>query len=380
MKIAFLAGLSSIHTVRWANAFAERAHEVHVITSPSHSNTSHSLSRDVRVHLLPFPSPFGYYLNAKMLKNILRGIDPNILNVHYASGYGTLGRLSGFHPSILSVWGSDVYDFPYKSCLHKAIVRQNLLAANIVCSTSNAMAQQTHLICPQLVRIEITPFGVDTSDFRPMPEYRDTTFITVGTVKTLAPQYGIDTLLEAFAYAKERLHKNKSVIRLRLMIIGDGPQEKELKGLAQKMNIHDSCMWIGKISHEEVPKYLNQLDIYVALSRSESFGVAVIEASACGLPVVVSDAGGLPEVVLNSKTGLIVKRDSPEEAGEALLSLIKNKKLRNRIACDGQNFVQNHYEWKFCVDLMEKIFFNILSPLNNKFLTSAQERKITEGI
>ena len=63
------------------------------------------------------------------------------------------------------------------------------------------------------------------------------------------------------------------------------------------------------------------MDVYVALSRldSESFGVAIIEASACGIPVIVSDVGVLPEVVKDGETGMIVEKENVQEAGLSII-------------------------------------------------------------
>lgn len=358
MKIALLAGLSSIHTVRWANAFAERGHCVHLITS--HAGGQDPLADGIFVHELRYPAPFGYYLNSWDIQRILSQIKPDVLNVHYASGYGTLARLSGFHPSVLSVWGSDVYDFPNSNWLCKRILRKNLLAADVVCSTSHAMASQTRKICPELKEIHVTPFGIDTEVFYPQPSLRDPRFITIGTVKTLAPKYGIDTLLRGFAIAYSRLLSEEPEIaaKLRLMIVGGGPQERELKDLAVGLGIQERCQWIGRVPHKEVPKYLNRFDIYVALSRLESFGVAVLEASACGLPVIVSNVGGLAEVVINGETGLVVKKEAPEEAGEALIKMIKEPEKFKMIGQSGLEYVQKHYQWQRCVGVLESILYS----------------------
>src|SRR5690606_5953700 len=103
-------------------------------------------------------------------------------------------------PFVLSVWGSDVYGFPYKSPLHRWLVRKNLMAADVVASTSYCMAEQTRSIAPELKEIPITPFGVDMQAYvsaEALAENNDQ--LVIGTVKTMASTYGIDTLIEAFA-------------------------------------------------------------------------------------------------------------------------------------------------------------------------------------
>ena len=338
MKIAFLAPLSSIHIIRWANVFAEHGHEVHVISM--HNLSVDQLHQGVCVHMLPLEAPLGYYLNVWAMKSILKRIKPDVLNAHYASGYGTLARLSGYHPLVLSVWGSDVYDFPYESHIKMSIIQKNLDAADIICSTSEVMKKQTESLLASPKKIFVTPFGIDTTKFTPKKNSSEEVHV-IGTVKTLAPKYGIDTLIKAFAIVANKL-ANKS---LKLVIAGDGPQRTELVILAANLGIADKCEFLGKIPHNKVPEVLHSFDIYVALSESESFGVAILEASSCGLPVVVSDAGGLPEVVENGKTGIVVPRHDTEAASRAILSLISSSEIRFQFGQHGVERVKQLYSW-----------------------------------
>ena len=207
MKIAFLAGYNVIHTVRWVNSLCERGHDVHLLSL--HRKGDKLDPRVKKIHF-PFSPPAGYYLNAPFVRAYLRKIKPDLINAHYASGYGTLGRLSGFHPYILSVWGSDVYDFPNYSARNRKLVMKNLLAADMVCSTSHAMAKVTKELCPDLTDIHITPFGVDTRKFIPDPLPEKVDHITIGTVKRIEGKYGVDILIRAFAIHLSRSSDEKS--------------------------------------------------------------------------------------------------------------------------------------------------------------------------
>lgn len=359
MKLAFLAGQNSIHTVRWANAMVEKS-ELHLITMHQPSDP---IDSRVKIYQLPYKAPHGYFLNRKPLQKLLAKIQPDLLHVHYASGYGTLGRLSNYHPLLLSVWGSDVYDFPATSFLHRALVAANLRQADWVGSTSEVMAKQTESICPDIEHLSITPFGIDVEKFRPEP-MQDKDYITVGTVKKLAPKYGIDILLKAFARAKAIAEPDISA-KLRLIIVGDGKQRRELESLAQQLQIQDVTQFIGAVPHDRVPDYLNQMDIYVAASRldSESFGVAVLEASACGLPVVVSDAGGLPEVVQDGVTGYIAPKENVEATAKAIVKLIEGN--RHSYGKAGRELVLKHYVWQENVELMYEIYVKLLAKESN---------------
>ncbi len=359
MKIVLLSGYNAIHTVRWANSLCERGHEVHLFSLHPRGD---KLDPRVKKVILPFPPPLGYYLNAPFLWYALRRIKPDLINAHYASGYGTLGRLCGFHPFLLSVWGSDVYDFPHYSKRNLKLIVKNLQSAELICSTSHAMARVTKALCPDLREIAVTPFGVDTTKFKPAPSSNKKETITIGTVKKLRNKYGIDILIRSFAAMRESIQKKDLELysRLRLMIVGEGADKETLVELTAKLGVSDVTRFVGAIPYADVPEYLNNIDVYAALSRldSESFGVAIIEASACGLPVVVSDADGPSEVVVHGKTGIIVPRENVEESAMALEKLVMNSGLRTQLGTSGRSHVVDTYDWEKSVDIMENVYKN----------------------
>ena len=355
MNIAILAKRHSIHTTRWANTLAKRNHEVHLISS---TKQGPDLVAGVMYHPLPVPPPTGFFLNARPLRRLLEQLKPVVLNTHFASGYGTLARLSGFHPNVLSVWGSDVYDFPDKSPIHRKLVCSNLRAADWVCSTSHVMAQRTRQLYP-ISCLSVIPFGIDASLFSPQAR-ESSAYLTIGTVKTLAHKYGVDLLIKAFAQLRAELQLEQPDVAtvLRLLVVGGGPDELSLKRLARNLCVEDVTTFVGAVSHQEVPDYLNQLDIYAALSRldSESFGVAILEASACALPVVVSDVGGLPEVVKADETGFVVFREDVDAAAAALKRLALSAALRERMGEAGRRHVLSRYTWEQSVVQLEKVY------------------------
>lgn len=362
LKIALLAGISSIHTTRWANALADRGHDIHLITQHRGGDV---VSSKVKIHYLPFQGNKGYFLNVLFLRKLLRKLKPDLLHAHYASGYGTLGRLSGFHPYVLSVWGSDVYDFPYESPLKMKLLQKNLRGADLIASTSHVMAKQTQKICEGLSKIHATPFGIDTISFKPSKTSKNNDTIIVGTVKKLSFKYGIDTLIQGFAEARTSLMESdeRTASKLRLLIVGGGEDRDSLERLVDSLNISDVAEFTGSVPYASVPEYLNKLDIYVAASRldSESFGVAILEASACALPVIVTDVGGLPEVVEDKITGKIVQRDAPHALAKAIGELIIDEKLRKRMGQAGLQRVLDHYTQEDSVSIMEDVYREVVA-------------------
>lgn len=357
MKIVILGNASSIHVIRWANGLAERGLTVHVISA---HGASEKMSERVNLHELRIKAPFGYVGALFELRKIIKSIRPDVLNAHYATGYGLLARLSGFKPFLLSVWGSDVYLFPRKSFLHKVLLKGNLKAASAVASTSLCMSEAVRGIFDHDA-IFITPFGIDAQEFVPKRLRCGAAPIVIGTVKSLKYEYGIDTLIRAFSLV---LNDVGDEVALCLEITGAGADLQELKALVGELRISDKVIFHGQVPHSKVPEMLARLDIYVALSRSESFGVAILEASACEKPVVVSDADGPVEVTVQGETGFIVKKEDPAAAAEAILNLVRNAELRSSMGRAGRAHVLRNYTWEKSVDLMLNAYATVAAAKN----------------
>ena len=359
-KILFLAAQISIHARRWANAMDEQGYEIHFVTQHS---SSHGMNDSVTVHYLPYQGIKGYFINYFSLRRLINDIKPDLLHASYATGYGTLARLVGFRPYLLSVWGSDVFLFPKKSIFHRWFLKGNLQAADHLCSTSKAMRFEVESICSDLKKVDITPFGVDVNKFLSKGlSQKDKALFTIGTIKTLSHIYGIDTLIIGFSKLVEtmRLENIKQAESLRLLIVGGGPQRAYLESLAENLGVSELVEFTGEIEHSNIAEYYNKLDVFVAVSRSESFGVSVLEASASALPVIVSDVGGLPEVVVHGKTGFIIPADAPEDLASTLAKMIQDMPALKRMGEEGRNFVNTRFSWGHSVEIMKEVYGKLI--------------------
>jgi L-malate glycosyltransferase len=355
MRLLMLAAAGSVHVVRWANGFVEKGLEVHLA---SQHPADPALSPKVQLHSLPHHHGLGYLLNGSKVQRLLAHIRPDVVNAHYASGYGSLARTVKGVPVVLNVWGSDVFEFPDKSPLHRALLLRNLRSATQLVSTSEFMAVRTRSLSTALPPLSVVPFGVGTDLFHPPATPRAGSPVVFGTVKTLAPKYGIDTLIRAFA----RVLADPRCSGCTLQIVGGGPQERELRALAAGLGVQASVEFTGAVPHSTVPQHLRGMDVFVALSRadSETFGVAIVEASATALPVVVSDAGGLPEVVVEGSTGYVVPREDVKAAADRMVELALSTELRRIMGAAGRTRVLDQYGWNTCLDRMIQVFHNVL--------------------
>ena len=191
---------NSAHIEKWCTWFNEHGHETHV------SSFTHGQITGSHVHLIKLGvdtegSDLGkikYMFTGKKIRRIIQQIKPDVINAHYATSYGIAMALSGIKNYVLSVWGSDIYDFPQKSIFHKELLKFSLKRATYLFSTSGAMADEASKYTSK--SFEITPFGVDMEMFHPNKRTKPSSRpFTIGTVKTLSDLYGIDYLIKAAA-------------------------------------------------------------------------------------------------------------------------------------------------------------------------------------
>jgi len=136
----------------------------------------------------------------------------------------------------------------------------------------------------------------------------------IGTVARLVPQKALHILLQGFALYQAQARRST-----RLVLVGAGPLEAELKQLAERLGIQNSLIWAG--FREDIPVVMNALDVFALTSLYEGFGLVLLEAMAAGRAVVASRISAIPEIVLNGETGLLVRAADPGSLPVAFTAL-----------------------------------------------------------
>lgn len=367
MKILIVSDATSVHTQRWVEALKNSGLEIVLYSIVPYSGDFYK-QLEVKCHYFNLFNykrekkgklyPIKRHLEAiKDLKKVIKEEKPQILHSHYLTSYSFIAALSGFHPFVVSAWGSDVYIYPKKSPLHAQMLRFILKMADKILSTSHIMAKETRKYTSR--QIEITPFGVDTSHFRKIEaeavqkeEPQTKRKFTVGSIKTLQSKYGNQYIIKAFA----TIAKNNPEIDCTLELVGKGPDKEKLEKLAGELGIAEKVKFRGFIPNNQLPQEMAKYNVACYMSDSESFGVSAIEAMACECPVVASDADGFTEVIENGVTGIIVPRKDHEAAAAALQKFIDNPQLEKQMGKAARERVCKLYKWEDNVRTMIKIY------------------------
>lgn len=351
MKICLLAPANNPHTQKIALSLRDKGHQIFICTFHN--------SRLPGISVKYFPSvcsclgKLNYLLSVKNIRHFINQINPHIVHAHYVSSYGVVGYLSRFHPLIVSVWGMDIYDAPNNIILHY-LIKRTLNAADRVLSTSHVMKKQTQRFTDRN-DIIVTPFGVNTQRFCKKKISYQRRF-TIGTARILAPKYGIEYLLRAFAQIQQRIPDAQ------LLIAGEGPQKTALQKLARELQLNEKVTFLGFVQPHKMPAFFSNIDIFCmpSISESESFGVAALEAQACGIPVIASDIGGLLETVKNNETGFLVKPKDSSEIAQKAIYLFKNSGKRTEMGEAGIVHVKKQYDWYKNINLIERVYQQLM--------------------
>ncbi len=363
MRILLLGDGGSAHIQKWVISLTQKGLEIGLFSLHHFDDTVYKgfsnitiLNNPIYKNARSVFSKLGYLTKTSLLKKQIAKYKPDILHAHYATSYGLLGTKTNFKPFAISVWGSDVYDFPKNSTLHKNLVKRILSKADIICSTSYCMKDET--LKYTNTTIEIVSFGVDTEIFKPAKEnISGKKEITIGIIKSLEKKYGIDFLIKAFNEVVKKSDKH-----LKLLIVGDGSKKAEYIKLCCGLQIADKVTFTGTVPHNDVIKYHRQIDIFVSLSTldSESFGVSLVEAMACGKPVIVSDVAGFKEVIGNADNGIIVQKNSYKEAADAIYFYLENPSEALRKGVSARSHILQHYDWNKNVEQMIGVYKKLL--------------------
>jgi glycosyltransferase involved in cell wall biosynthesis len=359
MKLCFLANANSIHSYRWIKYFADKGHEIHWI---SLQKNEFGNLKNVKFYLLKqYPTKFlDIILNAIPVKKLIKKIKPDILHAHYAGVNGILAALSGFHPFVLTAWGSDIL-VAGKNFLTKPLIKLALKRADLITCDAEHMKETMMKLGVNPEKIKIIYFGVDTKKFCPGPKDKELikklgieNCPVVISLRNLEPIYDVETLIRAIPFVL------KGIPSVKFIIAGKGSEEEKLKNLAKELRISESVRFVGFIPNDELPKYLRTVDVYVSTSLSDAgISASTAEAMACGLPVIITKTGENEKWVKDGEGGYLIPIKNPEILAKKIIYLIKNEKLTKEFGKVNRTTIEEKNNYYKEMEKMEKLYEEI---------------------
>lgn len=228
----------------------------------------------------------------------------------------------------------------YRDLSHYIALNQELVKGTIDQIIGDYMQRCQHIVVPSesmrcwlaaeygvTERVTVVPTGIDidiyeAADSQAIRRQRgwghDRILISVGR---LVKEKNWSLLLTA---VHEVMQQQNGV---RLVIIGEGDERKNLERYAQELEMADKVEFVGQLAFDQVPAYLKAADLFCFTSLNETQGLVTVEAMAAGLPIVAVDAGGTSDTVTHGKEGLLTV-DDPQALARAITQLLNDETLR----------------------------------------------------
>ncbi len=195
-------------------------------------------------------------------------------------------------------------------------------------------------------KIHWIPSGVDIEAFSPNPSSMLREKLGLGdekiilSIARLHPLKGLHSLVQAYGTVARNFPET------RLVILGKGPQEKELRDMAKQLNIEKKVSFLTEhVPHENISRLYNGADIFAFPSIVEPFGMVNLEAMACGVPTVASNTGGMRDMVLQGRTGFLFTPGDVKGIEIALMAMLGDERKTKEMGTESRKRALE-YDWR----------------------------------
>lgn len=253
-------------------------------------------------------------------------------------------------PYILTALGGDVFAFQNVPGLRS--LKNWVLKYSILCTAnSHDLIKNLRALSPA-TKLKYIPVGVDENFFNENkfdPQLKTDLKITgpfLLAVGRFAEKKGFKYLIDAMPIILHEFPKAK------LVLVGYGPKEAELKSQVKNLNLEDQIIFVGGQSRSDLSRYYATADIFIGPSiiaeggDTEGQPAAFIEAMASKTAIVASDVGGIKDMVANGETGLLIPQKDPNQIAKAVVNLCKDDALKQQLEEKGKEHIIKFFRWE----------------------------------
>lgn len=241
--------------------------------------------------------------------------------------------------------------------------RRLMRSAFLISAISQYVKEYFGYWCPEIKgRISVVYMGSVIENGRPkvaLPEGLEFSKPYILNVAILTKRKGIDILVMAFA---EVLKQGYDVD---LVLCGPDLSDGQLFPFIRQLGIEKRIHWIDQLPHSQAMSLMGNCLFFVSSSRSESFGRAIVEAMQAGKAVVATRVDGVPEIIREGVDGILVPPKDVEALSEAMIHLLKDVELRNRLAEEARKRSLN-FSWDHAIKTYSKIYQSQFSENQQK--------------
>ncbi len=324
---------------------------------------------DVRLRLSAMAvAPIALAAGWRLTRRVARDTRAAIVHAHWVIPSGAIGAAAaGGRPLVISLHGSDVF-VAERHALGGLAARAAFARAAWVTACSADLRDRAIRLGAPADRTTVVPYGVDTTLFRPSPATRRETRARLGIPDAAPMVFVVGRLVEkkGFAYLVDAVAALSSECpELRLAIAGAGDLDAALRQRAIDRGVANRVLFLGTVSHEQIPALLAAADVVAAPSIRDDAGNVdglpntVLEMMASGTPLVTTAAGGIGTVVDDGVTALVVaERDVPGLAA-AIARLLRDAPLRAAMGARAREVACRNHSWEQVARAFDAIYSTV---------------------
>jgi len=368
MKIAIISseyppfgGGIGTYVSRLSHGLSKKKHSVIVLTRNNHHLGKDEIIHDgdIEVHRIKFLPifPFGNRLISSRIEQIVKTIDPDIINVQYPAPM----QIRSNAPIILTIHNAlagNLEEFSRGSGIPSTVrmISPLLLRYEKRCiSHYDNLASVSEIVADQISkayeippsRIRLIGNGIDVERFTPDQSNGSGKYILYSG--RIDRTKRVDLLIRAFGDIQQRNPGN------RLTIVGRGPLESNLKTLAKRLGIEDSVEFRGWLTGDQYVEALRGAMIYVLPSSAEGLSTTLLEAMSVGLPAIASDIPNNRAIIKDTVEGILFKCGDYKDLADRLAELLSDPGMRGRMGRNARKTCISRFDWKGVIDRFEAL-------------------------
>ena len=352
------------HLADLAHGLAERGHELFfVLRDGAALRERLSAVPASNIFTLPLRNSLDFQSTLK-LSQLARAHGVEVIHAHVARDYwhAAYAARGGGAPRL--VLTRHVL-FPLGRLAH----RYTLAKASRVIAVSEAVARS--LRAQKLFdegKLRVVENGVDLArfaharaEFESRREETSGAILRVGIVGELSEVKGQDDFVRAAAHVAAKLGE-----RAEFLVVGEdnsrrGENRARVERLVSELDLRERVRLTGRLGEDELARLVASLDLFVSASRSEAFGMAMVEALACGVPVVATATEGAREIVEEGVTGLLVPVGDANALASSITSLLEDERRRRAFGASALAVARRRFDLARMVESTERVYAEALA-------------------
>lgn len=352
-----------------------RGHEVHIIAPEGiHSR----IEGNVHLHYFHVP-PLGFRWFIGLLWAALnlsiaaRNVDADIVHAPEYLSTAVFSLIDKRHPIVLTVPGNifqrlSMPEGNQASFFYTQTIKWAALVSAKKCSKIIAFTREMKYWWERTGSLPedtpVIPYGVDTNNFFPVPEARQSLGISSDSlmflyVGRLDREKGIFDALNAF----QKLHDILKNHKVRFDIVGSGNLKESIEAAIYKQNLQEFIYLHGSASRTDLRRWYSAADALILPSWVEPFGRVILEAMACSTPILATSTGGPVDLVKDGENGFLFPARDPNALAQKLRSVIEQPSILTEMRARSLRYIHEGLTWE---KIMDRIINEVYLPILNK--------------